>query len=490
MTAVIGPDNADVLPTELLIGGDWVTGSSAVSHDHVYPATGQPNAKITLAGPDEIDRAVASAREAQREWMALPIGRRRDIMFDLADAVHDNIDTLGRLSIHDFAVPIRTAPGHAMLAESFIRYYAGHVDKAHGQNSEVSGKHDLNIVDREPYGVVGVIAPWNGPMVVIGLNVAPALAAGNAVILKPSELSPFSALRFGEICVTAGLPPGLVNVLPADATGGHSLVAHPGLGKIHFTGGGATARQVLTTAAANLTPVATELGGKSANIIFADADLDQAAILSAWQGPLGQSGQSCACASRIFVQDEVYDEFMQRFLAVLAAAKVGDPFDPEVMLGPVVSEPAMNRILGLIDNAVQGKHGTLATGGQRVGGEFSDGYYIQPTVFTDVDNRSPLATTEIFGPVVSVTRFRDESEAVALANDSDYGLNAYVQTMNLPRAHRISRALQSGSVWINRNSDISPQGPYGGFKQSGSGRAGGIEGLQEFQQIKNTRIGL
>ncbi|MGC4963249.1 aldehyde dehydrogenase family protein [Gordonia sp. DT101] len=490
MTAVIGPDNADVLPTELLIGGDWVTGSSAVTYDHIYPATGEPNAKITLAGPDEVDQAVASAREAQREWMSLPIGRRRDIMFDLADAVHDNIDTLGRLSIHDFAVPIRTAPGHAMLAESFIRYYAGHVDKAHGQNSEVSGKHDLNIVDREPYGVVGVIAPWNGPMVVVGLNVAPALAAGNAVILKPSELSPFSALRFGEICVAAGLPPGLVNVLPSDATGGRSLVAHPGLGKIHFTGGGVTARQVLTTAAANLTPVATELGGKSANIIFADADLDQAAILSAWQGPLGQSGQSCACASRIFVQDEVYDEFMQRFLAVLAAAKIGDPFDPEVMLGPVVSEPAMNRILGLIDNAVQGKHGTLATGGQRVGGECGDGYYIQPTVFTDVENRSPLATTEIFGPVVSVTRFHDESEAIALANDSDYGLNAYVQTMNLPRAHRVSRALQSGSVWINRNSDISPQGPYGGFKQSGSGRAGGIEGLQEFQQIKNTRIGL
>ncbi|WAC54179.1 aldehyde dehydrogenase family protein [Gordonia sp. SL306] len=490
MTTAAKTENTDALPTELLIGGDWVAGSSAIEHEHIYPATGRPNATITLAGPEEIDHAVTSGAEAQREWASLPIGRRRDIMFDLADAVHENIDALGRLSIHDFAVPMRTAPGHTMLAESFIRYYAGHVDKAHGQTSEVSGKHDLNIIDREPYGVIGVIAPWNGPMVVVGLNVAPALAAGNAVILKPSELSPFSALRFGEICVEAGLPPGLVNVLPSDAEGGRSLVAHPGLGKIHFTGGGATARQVLTTAAANLTPVATELGGKSANIIFADADLDQAAILAAWQGPLGQSGQSCACASRIFVQNEAYDEFMQRFLAVLAAAKIGDPFDPDVMVGPVVSEPAMNRILGVIDQAVHGRHGTLTTGGRRVGGEFSDGYYIEPTVFTDVDNRSPLATTEIFGPVVSVTRFGDESEALALANDSDYGLNAYVQTMNLPRAHRFSRALQSGSVWINRNSDISPQGPYGGFKKSGTGRAGGVEGLQEFQQIKNTRIGL
>ncbi|MEE3849456.1 aldehyde dehydrogenase family protein [Gordonia sp. LSe1-13] len=490
MTETTIADRVDELPTKLLIGGDQVTGTSATQHEHIYPATGRPNATITLAGPDEVDRAVDTGREAQREWMALPIGRRRDIMFDLADAVRDNVEELGRLSIHDFAVPIRTAPGHAMLAESFIRYYAGHIDKAHGQNSEVSGKHDLNLVDHEPYGVVGIIAPWNGPLVVVGLSVAPALAAGNAVILKPSELSPFSALRFGEICVEAGLPPGLVNVLPSDAGGGRSLVAHRGLDKIHFTGGGATAREVLTAAAVNLTPVATELGGKSANIIFSDADLQQAAILSAWQGPLGQSGQSCACASRIFVHHDVYDEFMQIFLAVLAAAKIGDPFDPDVMLGPVVSEPAMNRILGVIDDAVHNRNGSLATGGQRVGGELGNGYYIQPTVFTDVDNKSPLATTEIFGPVVSVTRFRDESEVIALANDSDYGLNAYVQTMNLPRAHRVARSLQSGSVWINRNSDISPQGPYGGFKQSGSGRSGGIEGLREFQQTKNTRIGL
>ncbi|MFW0793880.1 aldehyde dehydrogenase family protein [Gordonia sp. CPCC 205515] len=489
MTTTEYPDT-DVLHDRLLIGGDWVTGSSATTHEHIYPANGRPNATITLAGPDEVDQAVRSAREAQREWVALPVGRRRDIMVDLADAVHDHVDQLGRLSVHDFAVPMRTAPGHAMLAEGFIRYYAGHVDKAHGQVSEVSGKHDLNIIDREPYGVVGIIAPWNGPMVVVGLNVAPALAAGNAVILKPSELSPFSALRFGEICLEAGLPPGLVNVLPAGPDGGQSLVSHRGIGKIHFTGGGATARKVIVAAAANLTPVATELGGKSANIIFADADLDQAAILSAWQGPLGQSGQSCACGSRILVQEDVFDEFLQRFLTVISAAKIGDPFDPDVMVGPVVSEPAMNRILGVIDDAVESRHGTLTTGGARIGGDLGDGYYIEPTVFTDVDARSPLATEEIFGPVVSVTRFRDEDDAIAIANDTEYGLNTYVQTMNLPRAHRVARALQSGSVWINRNSDISPQGPYGGYKKSGNGRSGGIEGLHEFQQIKNTRIGL
>ncbi|MFW0796758.1 aldehyde dehydrogenase family protein [Gordonia sp. CPCC 205515] len=490
MTATIDPRTADVLPTGLLIAGDSVTDSSGGTHDHIYPATGIANATIALAGDTEVDRAVTAGREAQREWMSLPIGRRRDIMFDLADAVHDNIDELGRLSIHDFAVPLRTAPGHAMLAESFIRYYAGHVDKAHGETSQVSGKLDLNIVEREPYGVVGVIAPWNGPMVVVGMSVAPALAAGNAVILKPSELSPFSALRFGEICVEAGLPRGLVNVLPAAAEGSRALVAHPGVGKIHFTGGGTTAREVLITAAANLTPVATELGGKSANIIFADADLDQAAILAAWQGPLGQSGQSCACGSRILVQSAVYDEFMQRFLAVLAAAKIGDPFDTDVMVGPVISESSMTRILGVIDDAARNQDGTLVTGGQRVNGELADGYYLEPTVFADVDNKSALAQHETFGPVVSVMRFDDDDQAIALANDTDYGLNAYVQTMNLPRAHRIARALQSGSVWVNRNSDISPQGPYGGFKKSGTGRSGGVEGLYEFQQVKNTRIGL
>jgi acyl-CoA reductase-like NAD-dependent aldehyde dehydrogenase len=320
--------------------------------------------------------------------------------------------------------------------------------------------------------------------------VAPALAAGNAVIFKPSELAPLASLRFGELCVEAGLPPGLVNVVPAQADGGQALAEHPGIGKLHFTGSGATARKVLQSAAINLTPVVAELGGKSANIVFADADLDTAAMISAHQGPLMQSGQSCACASRLLVHASIYDAFAEKFLATVNTATIGDPFDPSVMFGPVISQGAVDRILQAIDDAVSVGAGELLTGGHRIGGELAGGYYIEPTVVGGVDNSSKLAQTETFGPVVSLHRFRDEAEAVLIANDSPYGLNAFIHTRDLSRAHRVARQLEAGSVWVNKFSDIEPQGPYGGYKQSGFGRTGGIDGLREFQRTKNIRIGM
>ncbi|WP_068269754.1 aldehyde dehydrogenase family protein [Aldersonia kunmingensis] len=480
----------DRLPAGLLIGGDWVEHSSGGQHEHIYPASGRTNAVVALAGEAEIDRAVRGAHAAQREWVALTPERRRDLLIDLADALHEHTAELGRLNVHDFGVPSLMTEGHVGLAESFIRFYAGYVDKAHGSSTPISKSFDINLIEREPYGVVGVIAPWNGALVVIGLNVAAALAAGNAVILKPSELAPFTSLRFGEICLEAGLPAGLVNVLPAGPAGGEALVRHPGVGKIHFTGGGHTARKVLAAAAANLTPVATELGGKSANLVFADADLDRAARLSAFQGPLGQAGQSCACGSRILVQDSAYDAFLEKLVGIVESVTIGDPFDPHVVVGPVISAAAADRIVGVIDRAVSDGSGELVTGGTRIGGALADGYFLQPTVFANVDNRSQLAAEETFGPVVSVIRFHDEAEAIEIANDTTYGLNAYVQTNDLTRAHSVARQLQAGSIWINRNSDIQPQGPYGGYKQSGSGRAGGEQGLHEFQQVKNIRIGM
>jgi acyl-CoA reductase-like NAD-dependent aldehyde dehydrogenase len=262
------------------------------------------------------------------------------------------------------------------------------------------------------------------------------------------------------------------------------------VGKIHFTGGGVAARQVLAAATHHLTPVATELGGKSANVVFADADIALAAQLAAFQGPVLQSGQSCACASRILVEDCVYDAFVDHLIPSVQLAKIGDPFDPEVLVGPVISQASADRILTMINDAVDQAAGTLATGGHRLGETLAEGYYIEPTVFTDVDNRSQLAQVETFGPVVSVIRFKDEDEAVRLANDTTYGLNAFVHTNDLARAHRVARRLEAGSVWVNQISDISPQGPYGGYKQSGTGRAGGLEGLHEFQQVKTIRIGM
>ncbi|CAJ1493530.1 aldehyde dehydrogenase family protein [[Mycobacterium] kokjensenii] len=476
-------------PVGLLIGDARITASSASSHAHIYPATGRPNATVTLAGHAEIDHAVRVAGEAQREWIALTVDRRRDLLIDLADAVHQHLEELAVLNVHDYAVPMSFA-GNAILLERFLRHFAGYVDKPHGSSTPVDGSFDVNLVEREPYGVVGVIAPWNGALVVAGSCVAPALAAGNAVVFKPSELAPLAALRFGELCLKVGLPPGLVNVVPAAAEGGDALVRHPGIGKIHFTGGDATARAVLQAAAANLTPVVTELGGKSANIVFADADLDAAAVMAAHQGPLMQSGQSCACASRILVHHSIYDAFAAKFLAVIGHTHIGDPFDPEVTFGPVVSEPAADRILGMVERAAADGSGELLTGGRRLGGDLAAGYYIEPTVFGDVDNSAPLAQNETFGPVVSLIRFGDDTDAVRIANDSRYGLNAFVHTRDLQRAHRVARQLEAGSVWVNTFSDIAPQGPYGGYKRSGFGRTGGVEGLHEFLRVKNIRIGI
>ncbi|BBU23754.1 aldehyde dehydrogenase family protein [Mycobacterium xenopi] len=477
------------LPAGLLIGSDSITQSSGGTHQHIYPATGEPNATIQLAGTTEIDQAVESAWQAHREWMSYSVDRRRDLLIDLADVVHEHLDELSRLNVHDYAVPVSFAV-NAVLLERFLRHFAGYADKPHGASTPVAESVDINLIEREPYGVVGVITPWNGSLVVIGSCVAPALAAGNAVVLKPSEFAPFAALRFGELCLAAGLPAGLVNVVPAGPEGGEALVRHPGIRKIHFTGGTATARKVIQAAADNLTPVVAELGGKSANIVFDDADVDAAAQRSAFQGPLIQSGQSCACASRVLVHESIYDAFLERFVSIIESATVGDPFDPGVVFGPVISQSALDRILGTIEEAITQRAGELALGGKRIGGELAGGYYLEPTVFTGVDNRSALAQTETFGPVVAVMKFDDEAEALRIANDTVYGLNAFVQTTDLARAHRVARQLQAGSVWINQLSDMSPQSPYGGYKQSGFGRTGALEGLYEFLQVKNIRIGM
>jgi acyl-CoA reductase-like NAD-dependent aldehyde dehydrogenase len=480
---------AVTLAAGLFIGGDLITRSSGGSHQHIYPATGQPNVTVPLAGAADIDDAVASAREAQRAWMSLTVDRRRDQLIDLADVVHDHLDELALLNVHDYGVPISFA-GTAHMLEWFLRHFAGYVDKPHGTSSPVNGSFDVNLIEREPYGVVGVITPWNGALAVAASCVAPALAAGNAVLLKPSELAPLAAIRFGQLCVEAGLPPGLVNVMPAGAEGGEALVRQPGIRKIHFTGGDVTARRVLAAAAANLTPVVAELGGKSANVVFDDADLDLAAAMSAHQGPLMQSGQSCACASRVLVHESVYDPFVEKFLATVGSATVGDPLDPTIFFGPVISESSASRILDVIDDAVTHESGELLLGGKRLGGDLADGYFIEPTVFGGVDNSSALAQTETFGPVVCLIKFHDEAEALRIANETPYGLNAFVQTRDLTRAHRFARQLEAGSVWINQISLISPQGPYGGYKNSGFGRTGGLDGLHEFTQVKNIRIGM
>lgn len=473
----------------LIIGADRVEETSAGIHEHIYPANGRVNARVALAGPEDVDRAVTTGREAQAVWYAMTVDERRDALMRLADIVEGEADALVALSTSDNGVPSFIGNVHPPQLVRWTRYYAGWIDKEVGQVTPTSNLHDVNFITHEPYGVVAVILPWNGPLFGISMGVIPALAAGNAVIVKPPELAPITALRFGEMALEAGLPPGLVNVLPADPVGSEALVCHPGVDKIHFTGSAAVARKIHVAAAQNLTPVATELGGKSANIIFDDADVEIAAMITSFSGVFAQSGQSCACGSRILVQDGIYDEIVAKLTGMADYAPAGDPMDPTTVLGPVISQASLDRIQGIVDLATS-EGATVLTGGKRLDGPLADGFYFAPTMLAGVTRESRIFRDETFGPVVSIIRFSTEEEAVSLANDTEYGLANYINTSNLTRAHRVAAQLKSGSVFINTYADLIPTAPYGGMRHSGQGRLGGLEGLREFQQVKVTRIGM
>jgi len=424
--------------------------------------------------------AVADARAA---WRAVPMPERMAILHRLADLLETNDDEACAINALDNGTPVSAMRSGAYTA-AWTRYYAGWVDKLDGEVVPVAGDA-LDVVVPEPYGVVGAIVPWNGPMMGMGQKAVPALAAGNTVVVKPPEIAPFGALRFAELALEAGLPPGALNVVVGGAAAGDALVRHPGIDKVSFTGGCATARLVMAAAAETLTPLTFELGGKSANIVFPDADLDVATSMAAMLGAVLLSGQGCALPTRLYVHDDVYDDVVARVVAQIEAAPVGDPFDPSVLMGPVVSERSCTRILGVIQRAVDEGAGKLLTGGRRLAGALADGYFVAPTVFGDVDHDSSLAREEIFGPVLSVLRFSDEDEVVAKANDSDFGLSAYLHTRDSSRALRMARRLDVGTVIVNGFPGMAPGAPFGGVKQSGFGREGGRAGIEEFVRRKN-----
>ena len=379
-----------------------------------------------------------------------------------------------------------TMAGSMAMADNFI-YYAGWVDKVAGDLIPTWPQPALDYAVMEPYGVIGVIIPWNVPQYNIGQVVAAALAANNCVVVKAPELAPFTVLRFGELVLEAGIPPGVVNIIPGAAETGAAMVAHAGIDKIHFIGGGNAAKAIMRSAADTLKPVTFELGGKSANVIFEDADLSAAVPMAAFHG-LGNSGQGCLVPSRLLVHDSIHDQVVGMLAGIVGQMGVGDPFTEGVFMGPVINQAACDRILGVIDSA-KVSDGTLLTGGERLGGDLANGYFIAPTVFTEVDNSSSLAQNEVFGPVLAVIRFSDEEEAIRLANDTQFGLAAYAHTNDLKRAHRVAAALEAGSVWIN-GSGLRVSTPFGGVKQSGFGRMGGRFGLEDFLQPKNVYIPL
>jgi acyl-CoA reductase-like NAD-dependent aldehyde dehydrogenase len=369
-------------------------------------------------------------------------------------------------------------------AVDYLAYNAGWIDKIGGEVVTTWPTRAIDFTLDEPYGVVAVIIPWNAPLPSLGQVLGPALAAGNTVVVKPPELAPFTALRVGELVLESGFPPGVVNVVPAGPVGGNALVRHPGIDKIHFTGSAETAKKILAGALENLTPVGLELGGKSALLVFSDADL-LAAGRQAVGAAIVLSGQGCTNSTRLLVERPVYDRLIRIVKGLMKHTVVGDPCDDRTFMGPVVSAAACDRILGVITQARESGSGRLAVGGERLGGELAAGYFISPTLFLDVDNNSDLAQNEIFGPVVAAMSFDTEEQAIQLANDTRYGLAAYVYTNDLSRAYRVSQELITGNVWINGFDGIPPSAPFGGTKQSGYGRIGGIAGIREFTRPKN-----
>lgn len=479
----------DVLPaTSLLIGDQRVSDSSGGEIEHVYAATGKVTRRVTLGGAAEIDAAVAAARAAFPGWRKTPLSARRTAMLKLAELLVSSAAELAALGTLDNGTPTVLTAGAAPLAADLFTYNAGWSDKIGGEVVAAYASPSFDYTLDEPYGVVGVIIPWNGPLISCGMILGPAIAAGNCVVLKPPEIAPYSALRLGELFLEAGFPPGVVNVVPAGPAGGEALVRHRDVDKVHFTGSGATAQKVLASALRTLKPVGLELGGKSANIIFEDADL-AAAARGALTAIFQLSGQGCINGTRVLVQRSVHAQVVGLISQIVAQAPIGDPQDPNVFIGPVISAAACERIMGVIDTARQ-SGAQLVAGGERMSGDFADGYFIQPTVFDNVDPGSSLAQQEVFGPVLAILPFGDEEEAVRIANDTDFGLAAYVQTKDLKRAHRVSADLIAGNVWVNGFTGIPGAAPFGGTKQSGYGRLGGIWGIREFTRAKNVWISL
>ena len=437
-----------------------------------------------LAGADDVGVARGRGPGRTARLGRTPSPARAAVLFRLADLLEQHGAEAAELAALDNGTPVSVMnPGFYTAA--WIRYYAGWCDKLDGE--VLSAEPGLSYVRLEPYGVVAVIPPWNGSMMGMGQKCGPALAAGNTVVAKPPEVSPFGMLRFAELALEAGLPPGVLNVVVGGATAGSALAGHRGVDKISFTGGGATARALMATAARNLTPLALELGGKSPNVVFPDADLDTAAAMAAQFGTALLAGQGCALPTRLYVHDDVYDDVVAKVLTTLNSLKVGDPLDPASFVGPVVTEAAMERILGVIERA-QAEGATLLTGGRRLGGDLARGWFVAPTVFGMVDHDSDLARKEVFGPVQAVLRFTSEDDVLAMANDSAFGLGAYLHTSDNRRIQRFVREMESGTVVVNGMGGISPVTPFGGYKQSGFGREGGRAGIEEMVRRKTVFV--
>ncbi len=473
---------------DLLIGGAWVPGRSGETITTINPATETALCAVAMADAYDVDHAVRAARKAFDDgvWSGMPPGERARLMWRIAELIDRDVETLAMLITLDNGKPLTEARGEAASAAEIFRYYSGWPTKLFGETNP-SNPGVVSMTVREPIGVCALIVPWNGPVASPAWKIAPALACGNTVVLKASEVTPLAALRLGDILLEAGVPAGVVNIIVGiGAVAGAALTSHPMVDKISFTGSTAVGIEIQRVAAATMKRVSLELGGKSACVVFDDADLENAVTALA-AGIFKNQGQLCIAASRMFVHHSLHDRFAERLSQFAREIRLGDPLAPETTMGPVVSKTQYDRVMGYIAVGKEGG-GSVRAGGTR--GPQMQGYFIQPTVFAGMDNGMRIAREEIFGPVACLIPFKDEDDVVRQANDTAYGLAAGVFTSDLSRAHRVARRLKAGSVWVNCYNAVSPMAPFGGFKQSGVGRELGRYGLEAYTEVKTIAIKL
>ncbi len=473
---------------QMLIGGKWVDSVSGKTFATTNPATGDTICQVAEGDKADIDLAVKAARKAiEGPWSKLSAAERGRLLYKLADAVEAHQEELAALETLDNGKPLRDSLAADLpLTVKCYRYYAGWADKIHGKTIPIEGPYAC-YTRHEPIGVVGQIIPWNFPLLMQAWKWAPALACGNTVVLKPAEQTPLTALRVAELAQEAGFPDGVINVVPGyGPTAGAALSGHMDVDKIAFTGETRTGQLVMEAAAkSNLKRVSLELGGKSPNIVFADADLD-AAIEGAYFGLFFNQGQCCCAGSRLMVEEKIHGPFVDKLVAKAKTQNVGDPFDMGTTQGPQVSEEQFNRILGYID-AGKKDGAKLLVGGDRCGAK---GYFIQPTVFEGVEDDMKIAREEIFGPVMSIMKFKDVDDVIARGNRTKFGLAAAVWTRDIKKAMKVSQALRAGTVWINCYDVFDAAAPFGGYKMSGIGRELGEYALQLYTEVKTVTIAL
>jgi aldehyde dehydrogenase (NAD+) len=484
--------SAQAAPLErrrMLIGGEWVEAAGGAWLASDNPFTGQPWAEVPRATAEDVDRAVKAAHAAfHGPWRRLTASQRGAILRKFGDLVAENADRLGELESRDNGKLITEMRGQLRYIPQWFYYFGGLADKVEGRVIPIDKPGVFNFTREEPLGVVAAITPWNSPLMLATWKLAPALAAGNTVVWKPSEFSSVSAAVFGELFETAGFPPGVVNIVTGYGSEiGEALVTHPRVAKVAFTGGDVTGQHVYELAARGIKPVTLELGGKSANIVFDDANLDNA-VKGAVSGIFAATGQTCIAGSRLLVQRSVHDRFMDRLLELARTARMGNPLEETTQVGPITTRPQFSKVLDYIQIAKDEGAACVLGGGPASRPECGSGWFVEPTIFTGVKPDMRIAQEEVFGPVLSVIPFEDEDEAVAIANDTLFGLAAGVWTASIKRALKMSERLEAGTVWVNTYRAVSYMSPFGGYKRSGLGRESGLTAIRDYLQEKSVWI--